>query len=636
MPPRDNPGSVHTSSEGGTVGSYPGSDSSEFSVAPATSGESNALNLNLFLAAYACVTDMRFKFDSSFVLPGVQAEMSALASLRKSNPLIMGAPISIFGHADPSFQGNFEVGSSTAQSGDDYNKTLSGRRAIAIYALLIRDPGLWDTLFTNHLGADLWGQDSIRIMLGQTGQPDPDDNTVVNIANNSGQRQQLFLKYMNSLCGDLKLDKSADFLARNAGADQKGDVQGCSRFNPLLLFSSEDEARFKQAFANNDQPTLRGDRDVANAVNRRVMILIFKKGSQVLPSKWPCPSYKDGTAGCIKRFWSDGNTRRSTHSSGADTKFEDTHATFACRFYQRISGEKSPCNSTSPPPPLPCNPTISIGHVIRGNPYVPRNANAADGMPDSVPPTKTYEVEVVVANWTGECSGKKFDISIGNTGGDNGSATVSPAEITGNGTFKVTVTGVNQTKSGHAGKLTIQAKLDGNLKAESAGFSVCAHPINWTDAYAGDIDEPQRVGVLVQDGWDSDSGTFADLDKAEISEVVEYDAPVSPPYAGGGGAHNSGYLVADALTQDEHTIGRPAAGPAAPWERRQLSIFKCHRCGVTDKTQPNSGLKIVHEVFQDAGNWKHRVKKFGAKVTSRGYTSDAGVANVTSPNHDLP
>jgi hypothetical protein len=353
MLPGDKQGSIHSSSEGGTVGSYPAPDSSEFLVAPATSSETNALNLNLFLAAYACVTDMRFKFDSSFVLPGVQTEMAALSSLRKSNPQIMGAPISIFGHADPSFQGNFEVGSSTAHSGDDYNKALSGRRAIAIYALLIRDAGLWDTLFANHLGADVWGQDSIRIMLGQTGQPNPDDNTVVNIANNSGQRQQLFLKYMNSLCGDLKLDKSADFLARNAGPDQKGDVQGCSRFNPLLLFSSEDEASFKQAFANNDQPTLRGDRDVRNAVNRRVMILIFKKGSQVLPAKWPCPSYKDGTAGCIKRFWSDGNTRRSTHNSGADRKFELSLDTFACRFYQRISGEQSPCNSTAPPPPSP-------------------------------------------------------------------------------------------------------------------------------------------------------------------------------------------------------------------------------------------------------------------------------------------
>jgi hypothetical protein len=367
MPDDKKKGAIHSSSEGGTAGIYPAPDPSEFLVAPSTSTESNNINLNLFLTAYMCISDIRFKFDSSFVLPAVQAEMQAFSSLRKQNPQVMGSPISIFGHADPSFQGNFEVGSQYAKSGDDYNKTLSGRRAIAIYALLIRDPSFWNTLYTKHLGSDIWGEDSIRIMLdalrhgGSSGSGGSSQNSsdsaknsrVHDIANDSGQRQQLFLQYMTFLCGDLKLDKSADFLARNAGPDQKGDVQGCSRFNPLLLFSSEDEAGFKQAFADKDETTLRGERDPRNAVNRRVMILIFKKGSQVLPAKWPCPSYKDGTAGCIKRFWSDGNTRRSTHTSGAERKFELSADTFACRFYQRISGDKSPCNSTSPPPPSP-------------------------------------------------------------------------------------------------------------------------------------------------------------------------------------------------------------------------------------------------------------------------------------------
>jgi hypothetical protein len=140
----------------------------------------------------------------------------------------------------------------------------------------------------------------------------------------------------------------------------------------------------------------------------------------------------------------------------------------------------------------------------------------------------------------------------------------------------------------------------------------------------------------VQDGWESDSGTFGDLDKAQISEVVEYDAPTSPPYAGGAGANNSGYLPANELTQDTHSIGRPAAGPAAPWERRQLSIFKCQRCGATDKVQPNSGLKIVHSVFLDGRHWKHNVHKFGAAVTARGYSSGAGTADLTSHDHALP
>ena len=282
-----------------------------------------------------------------------------------------------------------------------------------------------------------------------------------------------------------------------------------------------------------------------------------------------------------------------------------------------------------------CDPNVTIGRVQRGNPYVPRNANPADGMPDSVPPSKTYEVEVKVDPPMDDCPGQFIELSIINTNADNGTATVAPTRIAK--TTTITVTGGNQTKPGHGGQLKIQAKLDGTtVKAESSGFTVCAHPVNFTDAFKSDIDDPTSVGVVVQDGWDSDSGTFAHLDEAEISEVVEYDVPTSPPYVGGGGANNSGYLPAHHLTTDTHTIDRPAAGPAAPWERRQVSIFKCHRCGATDKVQPNSGLKIVHEVFSDGGHWKHRVRKFGAKVTARGYTSEAGTANVTSLDHNLP
>lgn len=282
-----------------------------------------------------------------------------------------------------------------------------------------------------------------------------------------------------------------------------------------------------------------------------------------------------------------------------------------------------------------CDCTVTIGKVKRGNPYVAQNA-PDDGMPDSVPPSKTYDVEVTVTPSLEACPGQYVELSIINGSADNGTATVAPARITK--TTTVTVTGGDQTKKDHGGQLKIQAKLDGaTVKAESSGFTVCAHPINWRDAKAGDIDDPDVVGVVVQDDWDSDSGTFADLDETEISEVVEYDAPTTPPYDGAAGAHNSGYLPGNSPTQDTHTIVRPAAGPAAPWERRQVSIFKCHRCGADDKVQPNSGLKIIHDVFDaGGGHWKHHVRKIGAKVTARGYTSEAGAANVTSDDHDLP
>jgi hypothetical protein len=359
-------GALHSASSGGVVGKHPDPDPLEFLVAPSTADEFNTARLRLIPIACFRVDDVRFKFDSSFVLPEVHEEMRAFADLRKDDPRVMDAPISIFGHADPSFQGNFEPSSSTAHSGDEYNKTLSGRRAIAIYALLIRDTSYWNSLYTNHFGGDVWGEDAIRTMLDLTDPPDSDSqqnpspdsssgassqnssdsartSRVHDIANDPGKRQQLFLDYMNALCEDLKLDKSKDFLARGAGHDLKGDVQGCSRFNPVLLFSAEDEEYYKELSADKNDVILKAVRDPSNSPNRRVIVLIFRKGSQILPAKWPCPSYKDGPAGCKKRFWSDGDTRRSTHISGSERTFEDSQDTFACRFFHRISSF-SPCN----------------------------------------------------------------------------------------------------------------------------------------------------------------------------------------------------------------------------------------------------------------------------------------------------
>jgi hypothetical protein len=356
--PDGSDGKLQSSSDGGMIATHPDPDPFELIVAPSTSDEFNTARLRLIPIACFRIDDVRFRFDSSFVLPQVQGEISAFAKLRKQDPRFKGAPISIFGHADPSYQGNFEPGSSTAASGDDYNKVLSGRRAIAIYAMLVRDPSLWDALFSNKLGGDEWGELSIRIMLffldqqnppAPNAQPDPNaaakrEAEVHDTVHNSGKRKQLFLKYMDLLCGDFKLDKSADFLARSAGPDLKGDVQGCGRFNPLVLFSSEDEQLFKDAFNKKDTEALRTERDSQNGPNRRVMILVFRKGSQILPSRWPCPTYKEGPAACKKRFFPNGDELRSTHLAGAQKTFDETHDTFACRFYQRIS-DRSPCHA---------------------------------------------------------------------------------------------------------------------------------------------------------------------------------------------------------------------------------------------------------------------------------------------------
>src|SRR5262249_43042782 len=140
-----------------------------------------------------------------------------LTSLIKTHP---DCPLSIFGHADP-------VGS------DDYNKTLSGRRATAIYAMLIRDASLWEHLYSSPFGDDIWGKDTLRTMLdevssrdgsadkGQNDQLEVDaaqpqgggerSQAADSVAADGSKRKALFLAYMDKLCGPgLRLTK-ADF-----------------------------------------------------------------------------------------------------------------------------------------------------------------------------------------------------------------------------------------------------------------------------------------------------------------------------------------------------------------------------------------------------------------------------------------
>jgi hypothetical protein len=53
-------------------------------------------------------------------------------------------------------------------------------------------------------------------------------------------------------------------------------------------------------------------------------------------------------AGCKKRFFSDGEKRRSTRLQDKPRKFEETKDTFACRFYDRMTRD-SPCEILNTP-----------------------------------------------------------------------------------------------------------------------------------------------------------------------------------------------------------------------------------------------------------------------------------------------
>jgi hypothetical protein len=338
-------GQVHFSSEGGRAGAHTDIPDSALLVGPTVESEHNTLKAGLLPIACWRVEDIRFDFASSFVRPEIAREIAALYQLREEHKRALPPgsdgkgpvqnafaypPRSIFGHADP-------VGE------DDFNKQLSGRRATAIYALLTRRVELWEELYSQPLADDKWGEESIltiqtHLGLEATGKAD------------KGTRKALFGAYMESLCtirddaGNprqeadgsamiLILDKDKDFLGRGQDSAGKADYQGCSEFNPVLLFSQAEAQKFAAAKDKTE-------RNQENAPNRRVMALLFRVGSKVDPAKWPCPRVKEKPTACKKRFWSDGQKRRSNQAERRE--YNKTKDTFACRFYDRLNS-RSPC-----------------------------------------------------------------------------------------------------------------------------------------------------------------------------------------------------------------------------------------------------------------------------------------------------
>lgn len=394
-------GIVHGASEGGVLGEHPDPPPFKFLVGPSTTTELNTLRVPLVPILCWKVEDIRFAFDSSFVTGNpdnspdqltnpsdptsdpiaqpfdakkgdIRDELQALAALLK--PPNDGCPLSVFGHADP-------VG--PAVNPDGYNKALSDRRATAIYALLISGTPagataaaqLWQGIATQE-GWATKQQAQVQKMQQVTGLP---------AGTSMGT---LISNYLPKLLPPefvaLKLGPK-DFLAQGNGSGGKGDYQGCSSFNPLIIFSQANEDKFAPG-ANDQNQTVYDERNLANAPNRRVMVLVFPKGSKVDPNKWPCPSaqgmqtYADYSA-CTKRFWSNGQARRSTRLPDDDRKYAKTQDTFGCRFYDRLMNT-SPCEQVVPV--LRIRLFDRRGNVLVGAPFLAVMPNREDrGYSDS-------------------------------------------------------------------------------------------------------------------------------------------------------------------------------------------------------------------------------------------------------------
>jgi Putative peptidoglycan binding domain len=357
MASKDQVADVHVVSGGGMASAHPPRTALPVLVGPATDQEKNTIRDGLQPIACWRMDDIRFEFDSSFVRPEAKEELIHLGTLVET---YKGAPLSLFGHADP-------VGN------DDYNKQLSGRRAKATYGVLTRNTDLWEELYKEPFVGDNWKEKSIQMMLTALGHYGGPINGVLTKetrdavkefqAGPKGQaaglkvdgdpgkstRPVLYLAYMDHICVNkngipFRLDPKKDFLAHGADAKNfKGDFQACSEFNPVLLFSEEDEKRFKN-------PANKKERDAANAPNRRVVAFLFQPGTEVTPEEWPCPKVVKGPSDqagikvCQSRFWSDHEKRRNTHLPGEKREYLKTRDTFACRFYDRLA-RRSPCEA---------------------------------------------------------------------------------------------------------------------------------------------------------------------------------------------------------------------------------------------------------------------------------------------------
>jgi hypothetical protein len=302
--------SIDLIDEFGIVASHPPREQQPLRVAPVVDKLFNTFEQDLTPLACMSLNDILFAFDSSFVAPEINRLLRLLPALRDKHktPQAKLPLVSIFGHADP-------VGPL------EYNKQLSGRRAKAVYALLTHRVDLWEELFHSPFGGDDWGHIHAKgIMKKHVG------------TDQELPLHQLIDAYMKTLC-PFQLEKT-DFLGKGADAGFRADFQGCSKFNPLLIFSREETKDL-------EQPDHHQRRNAENQPNRRVVIYLFCPNIKLNARLWPCPRAKDDTSACKQRLFADSQKRLAPGEKRRE--FPKARQTFGCRFYARIA-QASPCD----------------------------------------------------------------------------------------------------------------------------------------------------------------------------------------------------------------------------------------------------------------------------------------------------
>lgn len=265
-----------------------------------------------------------------------------------------------------------------------------------------------------------------------------------------------------------------------------------------------------------------------------------------------------------------------------------------------------------------------------------------------VPPGVGTPVAVFV---TGVPAGRTIALDIQGSGGANGTAAVAPASIAG--TSAVTLTGGTQTTPGNANNLRVRAIIGGRTLATSLGFTVAAHPRDFSVTLNGDVSTATHVGVRSNNAWTSDgsAGVAADLTEVERSEQVDILTRDNPPFTSAAGTTattgTSGFIPGTGSpTVDTHTYG--VASIWRPfWLRyignnftivyEQLFIFNDRRTAVTNQVVPNSGFTITHTLTRNVGRagWDHQCVKTGAATSVGAFSATTGSGTATSLVHPM-
>jgi hypothetical protein len=274
------------------------------------------------------------------------------------------------------------------------------------------------------------------------------------------------------------------------------------------------------------------------------------------------------------------------------------------------------------PPPLAVGPTATLPPHIRGN-------SSPASMPDRIPPRVDTPAAVTITGLA--IPMRDITLSIDGAGGGNGTATINGAATVDLGaSATVQLRGVDQTAPGKAGNLRVLASHGGTRLAASGGFSVSSIPQNFSVTFNSQISTPTMRGLAVNNHWESDSGSVADLDEAERSEQVEYGAATGI-WAGVVGGDNSGYLPANnPPLVDNH--GTPLARFTGPGSRiaEQVFTFNDKRTGATNIAAIKAGFRLTRTaVTNAAGKIEFTVDKRGAATTAKGFSSAAGSGTVT-------